>query len=147
MVWGGNNAFGNSNIVKGSTSTAIGSGNKIEGPDNTYDLNQGEYNFILGSSNEIAAHANNNFILGNRVTIGKGIHRAVVLGSDSTAVNNAVSVGSATERRRIVNVADGTQDTDAATVGQVKNLIASGTGTTSESETDPVFKKEKVTTA
>ncbi|EIJ71280.1 YadA-like C-terminal domain protein [Fusobacterium necrophorum subsp. funduliforme ATCC 51357] len=141
LVWGGNNAFGNSNIVKGSTSTAIGSGNKIEGPDNTYDLNQGEYNFILGSSNEIAAHANNNFILGNRVTIGKGIHRAVVLGSDSTAVNNAVSVGSATERRRIVNVADGTQDTDAATVGQVKNLIASGTGTTSESETDPVFKK------
>lgn len=141
LVWGGNNAFGNSNIVKGSTSTAIGSGNKIEGPDNTYDLNQGEYNFILGSSNEIAAHANNNFILGNRVTIGKGIHRAVVLGSDSTAVNNAVSVGSATERRRIVNVADGTQDTDAATVGQAKNLIASGTGTTSESETDPVFKK------
>ena len=55
LVWGGNNAFGNSNIVKGSTSTAIGSGNKIEGPDNTYDLNQGEYNFILGSSNEIAA--------------------------------------------------------------------------------------------
>ncbi|KDE67974.1 YadA-like family protein [Fusobacterium necrophorum] len=141
LVWGGNNAFGNSNIVKGITSTAIGSGNKIEGPDNTYDLNQGEYNFILGSSNVIAAHTNNNFILGNRVTIGKGIHRAVVLGSDSTAVNNAVSVGSATERRRIANVADGTQDTDAATVGQVKNLIASGTGTTSESETDPVFKK------
>ena len=141
LVWGGNNAFGNSNIVKGITSTAIGSGNKIEGPDNPYDLNQGEYNFILGSSNVIAAHTNNNFILGNRVTIGEGIHKAVVLGSDSTAVNNAVSVGSATERRRIANVADGTQDTDAATVGQVKNLIASGTGTTSESETDPVFKK------
>ncbi|MCF0162863.1 MAG: YadA-like family protein [Fusobacterium necrophorum] len=141
LVWGGNNAFGNSNIVKGITSTAIGSGNKIEGPDNTYDLNQGEYNFILGSNNVIAAHTNNNFILGNRVTIGEGIHKAVVLGSDSTAVNNAVSVGSATERRRIANVADGTQDTDAATVGQVKNLIASGTGTTSESETDPVFKK------
>lgn len=141
LVWGGNNAFGNSNIVKGITSTAIGSGNKIEGPNNSYDLNHGEYNFILGSNNVIAAHTNNNFILGNRVTIGEGIHKAVVLGSDSTAVNNAVSVGSATERRRIANVADGTQDTDAATVGQVKNLIASGTGTTSESETDPVFKK------
>ncbi|WP_442486334.1 YadA-like family protein [Fusobacterium necrophorum] len=137
LVWGGNNAFGNSNIVKGITSTAIGSGNKIEGPNNSYDLNHGEYNFILGSNNVIAAHTNNNFILGNRVTIGEGIHRAVVLGSDSTAVNNAVSVGSATERRRIANVADGTQDTDAATVGQVKNLISQNSGTVLSPENSP----------
>ncbi|MBR8721927.1 hypothetical protein IX325_000228 [Fusobacterium necrophorum subsp. funduliforme] len=137
LVWGGNNAFGNSNIVKGITSTAIGSGNKIEGPNNSYDLNHGEYNFILGSNNVIAAHTNNNFILGNRVTIGEGIHKAVVLGSDSTAVNNAVSVGSATERRRIANVADGTQDTDAATVGQVKNLISQNSGTVLSPENSP----------
>lgn len=137
LAWGGNNAFGNSNIVKGITSTAIGSGNKIEGPDNPYDLNHGEYNFILGSNNVIAAHTNNNFILGNRVTIGEGIHRAVILGSDSTAVNNAVSVGSATERRRIANVADGTQDTDAATVGQVKNLISQNSGTVLSPENSP----------
>lgn len=141
LARGGNNAIGDSNIVKGIKSTAIGSYNKIDGPESPATINKGEYNFILGSSNKIGIHANNNFILGNRVTIAEGISRAVVLGSDSTAVNNAVSVGSATEKRRIVNVADGTQDTDAATVGQVRNLIASSTGITSGNESINAYTK------
>lgn len=70
---------------------------------------------------------------------------SVALGSHSTAdEDNTVSVGGMHEvqignkpngeaimetqwlKRRITNVADGTNDTDAATVGQVKNMIAAG---------------------
>ena len=70
---------------------------------------------------------------------------SVALGDDSTAdEDNTVSVGGMHEvqignkptgeaimetqwlKRRITNVADGTKDTDAATVGQVKSMIAAG---------------------
>lgn len=72
---------------------------------------------------------------------------SVALGSNSTAdEDNTVSVGGMHEvqignkptgepimetqwlKRRITNVADGTRDTDAATVGQVKSMIAAGGG-------------------
>ncbi|MDP9581212.1 UNVERIFIED_ORG: autotransporter adhesin [Burkholderia contaminans] len=46
----------------------------------------------------------------------------VALGADSVADrDNTVSVGSATQHRQIVNVAAGTQDTDAVNVGQLKD--------------------------
>ncbi|WP_279628048.1 YadA-like family protein [Burkholderia puraquae] len=46
----------------------------------------------------------------------------VALGADSVADrDNTVSVGSATQQRQIVNVAAGTQDTDAVNVGQLKD--------------------------
>ena len=47
---------------------------------------------------------------------------SVALGSYSVANRgNAVSVGSSTLQRQIVNVAAGTQDTDAVNVKQLKN--------------------------
>ncbi|MCQ2362386.1 MAG: hypothetical protein MJ048_05050, partial [Acidaminococcaceae bacterium] len=46
---------------------------------------------------------------------------SVAIGANSVATEtNTVSVGNSTVQRRIVNVAAGTADTDAATVGQVK---------------------------
>jgi trimeric autotransporter adhesin len=57
---------------------------------------------------------------------------AVAIGTSSTAtVANTVSVGSASIKRRIVNVANGVANNDAATVGQVKALVAAATGTSS----------------
>ena len=48
---------------------------------------------------------------------------SVALGADSLADReNTVSVGATGNLRQIVNVADGTQDSDAATVGQVNDL-------------------------
>lgn len=55
----------------------------------------------------------------------EGDGAAVVIGEGSTdGGDNTLSVGSATERRRIVNVAAGTADSDAATVGQLNEGIA-----------------------
>lgn len=51
---------------------------------------------------------------------------AIAIGSDSLAdVAEAVSVGNATLKRKIVNVADGFADSDVATVGQVDRKITS----------------------
>jgi autotransporter adhesin len=60
------------------------------------------------------------------VAIGAGSHatadNAVALGAGSVADRaNAVSVGSAGNERQIVNVADGTEDTDAVNVRQLKS--------------------------
>ena len=51
---------------------------------------------------------------------------SVALGSNSIATeSNTVSVGSDTLKRRLVNLADGRADTDAATMGQLNSLSAS----------------------
>jgi autotransporter adhesin len=50
---------------------------------------------------------------------------SVAIGSGALADRtNAVSVGSSTQQRQIINVAAGTQDTDAVNVSQLKNLGA-----------------------
>ena len=63
---------------------------------------------MIGNRNRISSGSNNNFILGNNVSIGAGIQNSVALGNDSTvSSSNEVSVGSATLKRKITNVADG----------------------------------------
>ena len=57
-------------------------------------------------------------MLGNNVTA--DVDNAVVLGNNSTAEADAVSVGSSGGERQIKHVAPGTDDTDAATVGQLQ---------------------------
>lgn len=47
----------------------------------------------------------------------------VALGSDSTIVDGAISVGSVGNLRKVVNVADGTEATDAVTYGQFSAQI------------------------
>ena len=140
-------AFGNRNTASGVDSSAFGSEYKVTGNSSgafgvgratwnsttkvfDYDyINEGKNSYMFGNYNKIAAGTENNFILGNNVSIGAGVQNSVVLGADSSSGgSNTVSVGSSSNKRKIVNVADGTADTDAATLGQVKNLIASGGG-------------------
>ncbi|WP_373077818.1 YadA-like family protein [Fusobacterium nucleatum] len=140
-------AFGNRNTASGVDSSAFGSEYKVTGNSSgafgvgraTWnsttkvfdyaDINEGKNSYMFGNYNKIAAGTENNFILGNNVSIGAGVQNSVVLGADSSSGgSNTVSVGSSSNKRKIVNVADGTADTDAATLGQVKNLIASGGG-------------------
>ncbi|WP_199027119.1 YadA-like family protein [Ralstonia sp. ASV6] len=61
---------------------------------------------------------------------------AVALGRDSVAdVADTVSVGNATTKRKIVNVAAGTQDTDAVNVSQLSPVVAAlGGGATINSD-------------
>ena len=98
------------NKASGKNSSAVGSQYKVTGEasgafgvgkatwNNTtkvfdYDyINEGKNSYMFGNYNKIAAGTENNFILGNNVSIGSGI-------------NN--SVGSATLQRKITNVADG----------------------------------------
>ena len=54
---------------------------------------------------------------------------SVALGADSVAdTANTVSVGSSTSTRKIVNVTDGTADTDVSTLGQTGNQLALSNG-------------------
>ena len=119
-------AFGNQYEVTGETSGAFGVG-KHKGNGVYNYINEGNNSYMIGNYNKIASGSNDNFILGNNVSIGAGVQNSVVLGNGSASGgSNTVSVGSSSNRRKIVNVADGTADSDAATLGQVKNLIASG---------------------
>ena len=126
-------AFGSSNEVDGDFSSAFGVKNKISGKwssafGNQYEVtgeksgtfgvgeyngqykykNEGNNSYMIGNYNKIAKDSNDNFILGNNVTIGAGVQKSVVLGDGSASGgSNTVSVGSATLKRKIVNVGDG----------------------------------------
>ncbi|MCP4429888.1 MAG: hypothetical protein GY806_02815 [Gammaproteobacteria bacterium] len=53
-----------------------------------------------------------------------GATGGIALGSGSAVVSDAISVGSAGSERRIVHVADGVADSDAATMGQFNTFSA-----------------------
>ena len=120
--------FGNQYKVTGEASGAFGVGN-ISGwnagaNEYNYDyINEGKNSYMFGNYNKIAAGTQNNFILGNNVSIGSGINNSVALGNNSTvSSSNEVSVGSATLKRKITNVADGdvsATSTDAVTGKQL----------------------------
>ena len=120
-------AIGFGNKVSGNNSGAIGDPNTVEG-DNSWAFgnnNQipGSNSIVLGNNNNVSG--SNTFVLGSNITA--DVDDAVVLGDGSKAEAGAVSVGAKGKERQIKHVADGTDDTDAATVGQLKAL-AGGTG-------------------
>ena len=115
------------NLASGENSSVVGSQYKVTGEasgafgvgknsgwnaganEYNYDyINEGKNSYMFGNYNKIAAGTQNNFILGNNVSIGSGINNSVALGNNSTvSSSNEVSVGSATQKRKITNVADG----------------------------------------
>ena len=108
-------SIGTGSTVNGEGSGAYGGGNQVHGV--------GSY--AIGGNNTIGEEGKSTgkdtFVLGSGVTT--TANNAVVLGKGSTATeDNVVSVGSAGKERRIVNVAPGVKDTDAANVGQIKDL-------------------------
>ena len=119
--------FGNQYKVTGEASGAFGVGkttwNSTTGKDDYDYVNEGKDSYMIGNYNRIASGSNNNFILGNNVSIGSGINNSVALGNNSTvSSSNEVSVGSATLKRKITNVADGdvsATSTDAVTGKQL----------------------------
>ena len=129
-----NSAFGYLNEVRGNKSSAFGNSYKITGEQSgafgvgEYDggynyVNEGNNSYMIGNKNKIASGSDNNFILGNNIAIGSGIQNSVALGNNSTvSSSNEVSVGSATQQRKITNVADGNisaTSTDAITGKQL----------------------------
>ena len=120
-------AFGSHYKVTGEASGAFGVGkshsNQLTGEQDYDYVNEGKNSYMIGNYNKIASGSNNNFILGNNVSIGSGINNSVALGNNSTvSSSNEVSVGSATQKRKITNVADGevsATSTDAVTGKQL----------------------------
>ncbi|WP_029758018.1 YadA-like family protein [Fusobacterium nucleatum] len=119
-------AFGFTNEASGAYSSAFGSRYKVTGEASgtfgvgkatfnftTHEweygyINEGKDSYMFGNYNKIAADTENNFILGNNVSIGSDINNSVALGNNSTvSSSNEVSVGNATQKRKITNVADG----------------------------------------
>ena len=124
-------AIGENSRVEGEKSTAIGYGNIVTGKASGAfgDPNKvtGNASYAFGNNNEIAGA--NNFVLGNEVKIGADVTNSVALGNKSEVKeSNVVSVGSSAQQRRIVNVADGINPTDAANMRQlnaVRNELGS----------------------
>ena len=106
----GSTGLGIDNTVTGNYSTAIGYKNNVSGNKSGAfgdpNVVTGNGSYAIGNDNTI--NGDNNFVLGNNVTIGTGIKNSVALGNNSTvSSSNEISVGSATQKRKITNVADG----------------------------------------
>ena len=140
---GASSAFGFINTASGENSSAFGSQYKVTGEAsgafgvgkttwnnaiNEFDydyINEGKHSYMFGNYNKIASGSNNNFILGNNVSIGNGINNSVALGNNSTvSSSNEVSVGSATLKRKITNVADGEVSATSTDVVTGKQLYS-----------------------
>ena len=102
----GSVAGGSNNNVSGAGSAAYGIGNTVSGD------GSGAY----GSNNNITGA--NTYALGSDIT--SAANNSVILGAGSTATrDNVVSVGSVGGERQIINVAAGTEITDAVNYGQI----------------------------
>ncbi|WP_334007852.1 YadA-like family protein [Burkholderia orbicola] len=77
----------------------------------------------LGASANVARNVADSMALGANASVEKGANSAVALGTGSKATRaNTVSVGNAGSERQIVNVAAGTQGTDAVNVTQLSGV-------------------------
>ncbi|WP_405352564.1 YadA-like family protein [Fusobacterium vincentii] len=122
VIGDSSSAFGARYAVTGNSSGAFGVGKTSFSDEHEY-INEGNNSYMIGNKNKIASGSDDNFILGNNVAIGAAITKSVVLGDSSTSGgSNTVSVGSATLKRKIVNVGDGeisATSTDAVTGKQL----------------------------
>ena len=106
--------IGIKNEVTADGNKVIGDNHKVSGKDNV----------IFGSADKVTeTTVNNAVVLGHNAKVtGEG---GVALGSGSVADRaNVVSVGRKDANRQIINVAAGTEDTDAVNVSQLKDVKA-----------------------
>lgn len=104
--------IGIKNKVTADGNKVIGDNHKVSGKDNV----------IFGSADQLTeTTVNNAVVLGHNAKVtGEG---GVALGAGSVADRaNAVSVGSTGANRQIINVAAGTEETDAVNVSQLKKV-------------------------
>ncbi|WP_346269896.1 YadA-like family protein [Burkholderia cenocepacia] len=118
----------------------------------------GESSIALGNGANVRAGATNSIAMGTGANIARNVQGAMALGAGATATTNggialgdnalanrgnALSIGRAGAERQIVNVAAGTQTTDAVNVGQltgVTNALGGGAGVGADgSITQPTY--------
>ena len=89
-----------------------------------YASAQAASSVALGDSASVAAGATDSVALGKSASVNTNVTNAVALGAGSVATaNNTVSVGAVGSERKIVNVAAGTQATDAVNLAQLSTKV------------------------
>ncbi|TDF37845.1 hypothetical protein E1290_07530 [Histophilus somni] len=102
-------SIGKGSIVTGQSSIALGENNKVSEAQS----------YVIGSDNDIKGR--DTIAIGSRIK--SNVSNAIILGNDSTGEENTVSVGSKDIKRRIINVADPTQEHDAANKKYVDGML------------------------
>ncbi len=131
-------AIGAGSSVSAMQGTAVGYGSKVTGAQGTAIGEQsaataaGSAAFGEGSH----AKAEKSTAIGTGANVGDGANHSVAIGAGSTVYssdlkstdkNGVVSLGTGNAERRIIHVADGVNDSDAATVGQLTTAVSSAT--------------------
>lgn len=115
-------SIGQNSVVVGSNANTIANNSLVFGIEAKVDDFAAENTIAIGQKVTVAGK--------DTVALGSNIETLgvndVILGNGSTddSRNNIVSVGSAAQRRQIINVANGTQDFDAVNVSQLKTVTA-----------------------
>lgn len=123
-------AIGAGSSVSAMQGTAVGYGSKVTGAQGTAIGEQSAATAAGSSAFGEGSHAKaeKSTAIGTGANVGNGAKNSVALGTDSTVYssdlkstdkNGVVSLGSGNAERRIIHVANGVNNSDAATVGQL----------------------------
>lgn len=111
----GGTALGAYSAALGINSVALGRGSYVE---------EGAVGgFAVGAGSQVSAQ--HGIAIGSGAKLEAGADWSLALGAGSQATEaNTVSFGSASVGRRLVNIANGTADHDAATIGQLRGALS-----------------------
>ncbi|MFX9107239.1 trimeric autotransporter adhesin Ata [Acinetobacter baumannii] len=117
-------AVGGGAKATGKNAAAIGAG-AIADQENAVAVGQGAQSLVeggvaLGARSKV--EAKNSVALGQDAVATEATGSSFLTNRDATQSNGVISVGSAGKERRITNVEDGSADSDAVTVRQLKNV-------------------------
>lgn len=147
LAVGSNNtwALGQSSIAMGDSAKVMGGATSSIAIGSNAGVARNVSNAIaLGANTNVAANANGGVALGAGAKVISGAFGSTALGMDSIADRaNVLSIGYAGAERQIINVAAGTQLTDAVNVSQLKGVtdaFGGGAGVAPDgSITQPTF--------
>ncbi|HCH8073407.1 TPA: trimeric autotransporter adhesin Ata [Acinetobacter baumannii] len=117
-------AVGGGAKAAGKNAAAIGGG-AIADQENAVAVGQGAQSLVeggvaLGARSKV--EAKNSVALGQDAVATEATETSFLTNRDASQSNGVISVGSAGKERRITNVEDGSADSDAVTVRQLKNV-------------------------
>jgi len=117
-------AVGGGAKAAGKNAAAIGGG-AIADQENAVAIGQGAQSLVeggvaLGARSKV--EAKNSVALGQDAVATEATGSSFLTNRDASKSNGVISVGSAGKERRITNVEDGSADSDAVTVRQLKNV-------------------------
>ncbi|MDV3467512.1 YadA-like family protein, partial [Stenotrophomonas sp. C3(2023)] len=126
-------ALGNGTIASGNNALAAGFNANATGT-NALALGNtsqalADNAIAVGATANVNAAATNAIAFGRGATVAAAGVNSIALGAGSLADRaNAVSVGSSAQQRQIINLAEGTSDSDAVNFGQLKQYVAANGG-------------------